>query len=173
MTFIPAHLCFPPSLLRLPSSSHLEPSWWLLWKKIYSFKFDLRASSIVRYPFCSLLCTLAKEVQLFPGLGLYSEIFAMYLQCQSTDRTATIVFYAICLFYALSTVNFVSDFVAHIFEVSNNSICSKNIIFYQLYQCTTKLLYWTCPTRSKRLLWLPRMYFSTHKQLNVSSVLFT
>ena len=82
---------------------------------------------MVRYPssFCSLLCTLAKEVQLFPGLlGLHSRIFSMYLQCQSTGRMATIIFYAICLLYALSTVNFVSDFVAHTPEVSNNSICS-------------------------------------------------
>ena len=82
-----------------------------------------------------LFFTLAKQVELFSCLGLYSGILAMYLQCQSnnsTGRTATIVFYAICLLYVLSTVNFVSDLAIFIFEVSNNSICSKNIIFYQL-----------------------------------------
>ena len=90
---------------------------------------------MVRYPFCSLPCIFAKEVQLIPGLGLYSGLLAVYFQCQSnesTGRTTTIVFYAIGFLYVLSTLSFVSDFVALILEVSNNSICSKNIIFYQL-----------------------------------------
>ena len=92
---------------------------------------------MVRYPFCSLPCTLAKEVQLFPGLGIYSGIFVMYLQCQSdrsTGRTATNVFYAICLLYILSTVSFISDLAAATVvlepDVINNSICSKDNIFY-------------------------------------------
>ena len=96
---------------------------------------------MVRYPFCSLPCTLAKEVQLFPGLGIYSGIFVMYFQldCQSntdksTGRTATIVFYAVCLLCVLSTVNLVIDLVALIIEVSNNSICSKNVIFLSVVQ---------------------------------------
>ena len=83
----------------------------------------------------SVLCALtwslqvAKEVQLFPGLGFYSGIFAVYLQCPSkTSRMATIVFYALCLLYVLSTATIVSDLVAFILEVSNNFIC-KNIIF--------------------------------------------
>ena len=81
---------------------------------------------MVRYPFCSSPCILANEVQLFSDLGLYSGIFAMYLQleCQpnkSTSRTATIIFYAICLLFVLSTVDFVSDLAAPILvEVSNN-----------------------------------------------------
>ena len=85
--------------------------------------------------FCSLPCTFAKEVHLMPSLGLYSRILAIYFQCQSkesTGRMGTIVFYAICLLYILSTLSFVSDFVALILEVSNSHICSKNIIFYQL-----------------------------------------
>ena len=45
-----------------------------------------------------------------------------------------IVFYAICLLYILSTVTFISDFVALIIEVSNNSICSKNVIFLSVVQ---------------------------------------
>ena len=76
----------------------------------------------------ALTCTLAKEVQLFPGLliGLYSGIFAVNFQCQSNkSRTATIVFHAVCLLHVLSTLNFV---VALILEVSNSSIC-KNIKF--------------------------------------------
>ena len=91
---------------------------------------------MVIYLFCSLLCTFAKEVQLFPrtGLGLYSGIFALYLQleCQSNkSRMAKIVFYALCLLHVLSTLSFVSDLVGLIYltllQVSNNSICKNNI----------------------------------------------
>ena len=73
---------------------------------------------------CALTSTLAKEGQLFPGLGLYSGIFAMYLQCLSKrSGTAHILFVAVCLLYVLSTADFVSDLVALILNVSNNSIC--------------------------------------------------
>jgi hypothetical protein len=71
----------------------------------------------------------AQEVQSFPGLGLYSGIFAMYLQCPSKNsRTATILFYSVCLLYVLSTATFVGDLVCLILYVSNNPIC-KNTIF--------------------------------------------
>ena len=71
----------------------------------------------------------AKEVQLFPGLGLYSGIFIIYLQWRSKDsRTATIIFYALCLLYILSTVTVVGDLIDYSIGVSNNSIC-KNIVF--------------------------------------------
>jgi hypothetical protein len=70
---------------------------------------------------CALICTLAKEFQLFPGLGLYSGIFAMYLQCQSKKSgTAIILFYAVCLLYVLSTATLASDLATLILEVSNN-----------------------------------------------------
>ena len=45
---------------------------------------------------------------------------------------ATIVFYAICLLYLLSTLSFVSDLLALILEVSDNATC-KNNHFYQPY----------------------------------------
>ena len=68
---------------------------------------------------------LAKEVQLFPGLGLYSAIFVIYLHGPSKEsRTATIIFYVICLLYVLSTAALVSDFIGAILQscpaVSNN-----------------------------------------------------
>ena len=89
-----------------------------------------------RYPFCSLPCTIAKQVQLFSGLGIYSGTLVMYFQCQSnkdTGRTTPIILYSMCLLYALSAVSFISDLATLILvEVSNNSICSRNIIFYQL-----------------------------------------
>ena len=89
---------------------------------------------------CALICALAKEVQLFPGPGLYSGIFAIYLQCPSTrnrDNSRTpIVFYALCILYILSTVNFVADFANLVLdEVSNNSICNlKNLVFLSVVQ---------------------------------------
>ena len=84
-----------------------------------------------------LPCTLVKEVQLSPGLGIYSGILVMYFRCQSeskksTGGTTTIIFYAVCLLYFLSTVNFILDLTVLEREVSNNSIYSKNIIFYHL-----------------------------------------
>jgi hypothetical protein len=101
-----------------------------------SLRYVWNVCSTVRYPFlCPLTCTLAKEVQLFPGLGLYSGIFALYLQRPLNEcRTATIIFYALCLIYVLSTVNVVADFLSIILKyVSNNSI-SKNIIFLSVVQ---------------------------------------
>ena len=134
---------------------------------------------MVRYPFCSLPCTLAKEVQLIPGLGIYSGIIAMYFQCQSnksTGRTTTTVFYAICLLYLLSTFSFVSDFVALIFDVSNNSICSKNINFYQLFRRVAAEHF--SPLKLSKAYYLVvvisrSMYLSTYKSLYLSSIFFT
>ena len=80
------------------------------------------------------MCSLAKEVQLFPGLGLYSGIFVIYLQCPSKEsKTAIIVFYVLCLLYVLSTAPVVCDALSAILAVSNNNIC-KNIFF----------IYWLC-----------------------------
>ena len=86
---------------------------------------------------CALTCTLAKEVQLFLGLGFYSGIFAMYLQCLSQKTgTAIILFYAVCLLYVLSGVSFASDIVALVFYVSNNSICE--ISFFCISRAQTR-----------------------------------
>ena len=82
----------------------------------------------------TVTCILAKEVQLFPGLGIYSGIFVIYLQCRSPEsRTTNIVFYALSLLYILSTATIVSDLLSYIIGVSNNSI-SKNIIFLSVMQ---------------------------------------
>ena len=85
------------------------------------------------YVLCALTCTLAKEVQLYPGLGIYSGIFAIYLQCVSKEsRTGTKIFYTLCLLYVLSTATVVGDLLEFKFaiDVSSNSIC-KIINFYQ------------------------------------------
>ena len=90
------------------------------------------------------LLLVAKGILLFSGLGLYSGIFALYLQCASkTPRTATIAFCALCLLYILSTVTYVADLVKFILEelllVSNHSssICKNIIFYYQLCSSTS------------------------------------
>ena len=74
---------------------------------------------------CALTGTLAKEVQLFSGLGLYSGIFVimMYSHFSSNkSRMATVLFYALCLLYVLSTATIVIDLLVLIIPVSNNLI---------------------------------------------------
>ena len=59
----------------------------------------------------------------------------MYLQCPSKkSRTATILFYAVCLLYVLSTITFAGDLVACIIEVSEYSSICENIIFLSVVQ---------------------------------------
>jgi hypothetical protein len=80
---------------------------------------------------CALNLTLAKEVRLFLGLGIYSAIFAIYLQCPLKEsRTAIIVFYVLCLLYVLSMATVVFDSLQNILAVSNYSICK--IIIMQM-----------------------------------------
>ena len=90
---------------------------------------------------CALTCTFAKEVQLFPGLGIYSGIFAIYLQyvLSKESRKTSIIFYALCLLYVLSTATVISDLLEFAIQVSNNSIC-KYIIFYQLCRCVSNMI---------------------------------
>jgi hypothetical protein len=67
---------------------------------------------------------------LFLGLGIYSGIFALYLQCPLKEsRTAIFVFYVLCLLYALSMATVVFDVLNFVLmEVSNNSICKIIIL---------------------------------------------
>jgi hypothetical protein len=82
---------------------------------------------------CALTCTLANKVQFFLGIGIYSGIFALYLQCPLKEsRPAIIVFYVLCLLYVLSMASVVSDLLASILEVSNNSICKIIIMLMRI-----------------------------------------
>ena len=81
---------------------------------------------------CALTCTLAKVVdQLLLVLGVYSGIFAIYLQCPSKEsRTAIIVFYVLCRLYVLSAATVVCDLLNTLFFVSKQqSILSIRISF--------------------------------------------
>ena len=74
----------------------------------------------------------AKEVRLFPDLGIYSGIFAIYIQMASKDsRTTSIVFYALCILYVLSTAAVISDLLNLLVNsnVSNNFICEISFIY--------------------------------------------
>ena len=89
----------------------------------------------ISVPLCALTFTVAKEVQLSLGLGIYSGIFAMHLQNYLKERrTATIVSYVLCLLYVLSLASFISDLLGSIpFKiVSNNSIYNLKIIYIQM-----------------------------------------
>ena len=141
---------------------------------------------------CPLICMLLKKVQLFPGLGIYSAIFIIYLHCvlSKESRTTGIVFYALCLLYILSTAAVVSNLLGNVIQVSNNSI-SKYIIFFISYTAASQnttgsestssywftvivISYCDCRSHSIRLLWLQRpIYIGTHKHLYLSFVLFT
>ena len=94
----------------------------------------MKGSSSVRYLFLlvyALALTLANEVQLFLGLGIYTGIFAIYLQCPSKEsKTAIIVFYVLCLLYVLSMTDVAIDVLQNILDVSDNSICK--IIIMQM-----------------------------------------
>ena len=76
----------------------------------------------------------------------------MYLlQCPSKKSKTTIIhFYAVCLLYLLSTATFVSDLVAVVLDVSDDSIC-KITIFYLMcrresvhYLLSSKLTHSQC-----------------------------
>jgi hypothetical protein len=78
-----------------------------------------------------LSCTLAKEVHLFLGLGVYTGIFALYFQCPLREsKTAIIVFYVLCLLYTLSMATVTMDLLVFVLSVSNNSI--RKIIIIQM-----------------------------------------
>ena len=83
----------------------------------------------------SLVVPLLKKLWFPVSLGLYSGIFAMYLQHrdpQNKSRTY-IIFYALCVLYVLSTVNVVLDLLQFDIEsdntVSNNSTICRSITF--------------------------------------------
>ena len=66
-----------------------------------------------------------KDVQFFPVLGVYSGIFAIYLQYpsnKSKTRLEDVVFYILCLLYGFCAATVVCDLLVFTFEVSNKFI---------------------------------------------------
>ena len=119
-------------------SSALETSsWFKLLQQIYnSLRFVLKGSSSVTYRSISLkLYPCYYKLLKKSCLGVYSGIFAIYLQCPSDEsraRSANIVFYILCILYSFGAASVVGDLLADIFAVSNNLIC-KDIILIISY----------------------------------------
>ena len=102
---------------------------------------------------CNLAISFAQKVQLFPVLGVYSGIFAIYLQWTSDESrtlTANVVFYAICLLYVFCAATVVGDFISYIVQVSNKFSICKSIIF--IISCAVMVVYqFTIASTSNRL----------------------
>ena len=67
----------------------------------------------------------------YPCPGLYSGIFAMYLQYMTskrgTKKTTNILFYALCTLYVLTGATMIIDIITIIFAVNNNSSGHNNL----------------------------------------------
>ena len=102
---------------------------------------------------CNLAISFAQKVQLFTVLGVYSGIFAIYLQWTSDESrtlTANVVFYAICLLYVFCAATVVGDFISYIVQVSNKFSICKSIIF--IISCAVMVVYqFTIASTSNRL----------------------
>ena len=103
---------------------------------------------------CNLAISFAQKVQLFPVLGVYSGIFAIYLQCPSDEsrtRRADVVFHSIiCLLYVFCAATVVGDFISCIVQVSNKFSICKSIIF--VISCAVMVVYqFTIASTSNRL----------------------
>ena len=142
---------------------------------------------------CNLAISFAQKVQLFTVLGVYSGIFAIYLQWTSDESrtlTANVVFYAICLLYVFCAATVVGDFISYIVQVSNKFSICKSIIFiisfpvsrqYTIASTSNRITanitsHLACPKHSKWLFWLYLpMHLSTRKSFKsyLSSVWFT
>ena len=111
-----------------------------------ALRYVLNGFYSVKYPlYVVLFLLVSKEVQLFPGIGVYSGIFAIYLQF----RKANIVFYILCLLYVLCAVTVVCDLLDFTFSVSNNPMIFRNIFF--IISCAVACLLYTIASTSNRL----------------------
>ena len=112
-----------------PHPHSAETSCLLLHKLWAAFRYVLKVFSSVTYRskcFKSLILVLTKSY-----LGVYSGIFAIYLQCPSDEsrtRSANVVFHILCILYFFCAATVVCDLLNITFAVSNKFIC-KNIIF--------------------------------------------
>ena len=132
----------------LSSLPVFTPSLCLLMQMLcLALQYGLNGSSLVNYPFHVLqftpLLLVAKEVQFFHNIGVYSGIFAIYLQYPSKEprtRKENVIFYILCLLFVLCAVTVVCDLLVYAFTVSNNPIYRNTIFiisFAVSYRCTT------------------------------------
>ena len=56
----------------------------------------------------------------------------MYLYYASTKSKTSVIFYSLCLLYILSVATVISDLVALVVHVSDNSICKNFLFFFKI-----------------------------------------
>ena len=99
----------------MQATSKTHATQWNLFREILTTSESVwKRSSLVRYlSTVKPKLLLAKAVQRCVIPGLYSGIFAIYLQPrgshESTDRANNILFYALWVLYALTTATFIVD----------------------------------------------------------------
>src|SRR5271155_3910736 len=113
-----------------------EPDFVYLGICLEGFFYGTICSTTVRAP--------AKAIQHHPIPGLYSGIFALYLQYHRSKKNidqakaTSILFYALCALYVLSLATFsldVADFVMQVREVSDNSESKMMNVFSFIIRC--------------------------------------
>ena len=115
-----------PIIISSPLFPVLAPSSCLARTIRSSLGYILKAFSSVRY----LTCILANQVQLFPGLGLYTGIFVLYLNYAWKKSRAAVILYSLCLLYVLSAVTLAGDVARFITQVSNHFYLSEYHHFF-------------------------------------------
>ena len=98
----------------LPNNVSHTTEWNLLWQNLPTLDTVWKGSSLVCYlSTVKPKLLLAKVLQRCAIPGIYSGIFAIYLQhCgsqQSTDRPKNILFYALWVLYALTMATIIVD----------------------------------------------------------------
>ena len=93
-----------------------------------------KVSFLVKYSRSNLF----SSAELIPGTGLYTAIFIMYLQYQTSKRSVidivqNVLFYLICILYVLSVVTIIGDTVDFIITVSSSRLCRLVVFYYYLH----------------------------------------
>lgn len=100
----------------------------LLYKSRCSLGYISKGSSTVRLSFVELSLNSPTSPRSDPGL--YSGIFAKYLQHQASEnKTKSFLFYALCTLYVLSLATVVLDITTFINGVSSNFVRNNNNLF--------------------------------------------
>lgn len=79
---------------------------------------------MVRYLFTTIMPQVAKAIYCYPVIGLYSGVFAMYLQHHTCNinKGNNMLFYALCLLYFLSTATIVFDLAAFLMPAVSKDV---------------------------------------------------
>ena len=131
--------------MQATSKTHATP-WDLLLQILTTLDTVWKGSSLVRYlSTVKPKLLLAKAVQRCAIPGLYSGIFAMYLQHrgsqQSTDRANNILFYALWVLYALTTATIIVDTLGFCWNNPVSMDDHRCLTLFQLVLQSIEILY--------------------------------